>query len=89
MSRDERREFVYRAAEAHSGLNEIALKLWRELPAEAPLLQAAFSAEQEAFRLQRALELLDVSGPDQARRREAPPDVRRGGTAIDPGRLRR
>ena len=89
MSRDERQDLVYRAAEAHSGLNGIAFKLWRELPAEAPLLQAALSAEQEAFRLQRALELLDVSGPDQARRREAPPDVRRGGTAINPGRLRR
>ena len=89
MSRDERGELVYRAAEAHSGLNGIAFKLWRELGAEAPLLKAALSAEQEAFRLQREIELLDIGGPDQARRCEALPEVRRGGTAINPGRLRR
>ena len=80
MSKDERRELVYRAAEAHAGLNGIAFKLWRELGAEAPVLKAAFSAEQEAFRLKRELELLDISGPDQARR---------GGKVIDVERLRR
>ena len=51
MSEDERQEFVRTAAEAHSGLREIAFKLRRELGAKAPALKEAVKAERVAFRL--------------------------------------
>ena len=45
MSGDERLELVGSAAEAHSGLREIAFKLRRELPAKAPALKEAVNAD--------------------------------------------
>ena len=89
MSEDERLELVRTAAEAHSGLTEIAFKLRRELPAKAPALKEALKAEARAFRLKRELQQLDIQGPEPARRREALPEVRRGGKVIDVERLRR
>ncbi len=41
ISEDERLELVAAAAEAHSGLKEVAFKLRRELPAKDPALKEA------------------------------------------------
>ena len=89
MSEDERLELVRTAAEAHSGLSEIAFKLRRVLVAKAPALKEALKAERVAFRLKRELQKLDLTDPDPPERREPLAEVRRGGKAIDPGRLRR
>ena len=89
MSEDERQELVRTAAEAHSGLKEIAFKLRRELGAKAPALKEALKAERVAFRLKRELQQLDIQGPEPARRRESLGEVRRGGKVIDIERLRR
>ena len=89
MSEDERQELVRTASEAHSGLSEIAFKLRRELGAKAPALKEAIKAERVAFRLKRELQQLDIQDPEPARRREALPDVRRGGKVVDIERLRR
>ena len=61
VSEDERLELVRTAAEAHSGLSEIAFKLRRELPAKAPALKEALKAERVAFRLKRELQKLDLT----------------------------
>ena len=87
MSEDERQELVRTAAEAHSGLREIAFKLRRELGAKAPALKEAVKAEERAFRLKRELQQLDIT--ESARRREELAGVRRGGKVIDIERLRR
>ena len=89
MSEDERLELVRSAAEAHSGLSEIAFKLRRELGAKAPAPKEALKAERVAFRLKRELQKLDLTDPDPVRRREALGEVRRGGKVIDVERLRR
>ena len=89
MSEDERLELVRTAAEAHSGLSEIAFKLRRELGAKAPALKEALKAEARAFRLKRELQQLDIQDPEPARRREPLAEVRRRGKAIDVDRLRR
>ena len=89
MSEDERQELVRTAAEAHSGLSEIAFKLRRELSAKAPALKEALKAERVAFRLKRELQRLDLTDPEQGERRQALPDVRRRGKVIDVERLRR
>ena len=88
MSEDERQELVRTAAEAHSGLSEIAFKLRRELSAKAPALKEALKAERVAFRLKRELQQLDITDPDPLRRHEGLPEVRRGGKVIDIERLR-
>ena len=89
MSEDERQELVRTAAEAHSGLSEIAFKLRRELGAKAPALKEALKAERVAFRLKRELQRLDLTDPDPAARRGPLAEVRRGGKVIDVERLRR
>ena len=89
MSEDERLELVRTAAEAHSGLSEIAFKLRRELGAKAPALKEALKAERTAFRLKRELQKLDIQGPEPARRREPLAEVRCGGKVNDVERLRR
>ncbi len=89
MSEDERLDLVAAAAEAHAGLKEIAFRLRWQLGPKAPVLKAALKVEQEAFRLERELQRLDLTDPEPARRREPLPDVRRGGKVIDIERLRR
>ena len=89
MSEDERLELVRTAAEAHSGLSEIAFKLRRELPAKAPALKEALKAERVAFRLKRELQKLDLTDPDPPERRGPSGEFRRGGKVIDVERLRR
>ena len=89
MSEDERLELVRTAAEAHSGLREIAFKLRRELGAKDPALKEAVKAEERAFRLKRELQQLDIQDPEPARRREPLAEVSRGGKVIDVERLRR
>ena len=89
MSEDERQEMVATVAEAHAGLRELAFKLRRELTMKAPALKAAIKAEQEVFRLKRYLQQLDLEYPEFPRRREALPEVRRGGNVIDPDRIPR
>ena len=89
MSEDERLELVRTAAKAHSGLSGIAFKLRRELGAKDPALKEALKAERVAFRVKRELQQLDITVPEPARRREALPEVRRGGKVIDVERLRR
>ena len=89
MSEDERQELVRTAAEAHSGLREIAFKLRRELGAKAPALKEALQAEQRAFRLKRELQKLDLTDPDPPERRGPLAEVRRGGKVIHVDRLRR
>ena len=89
MSEDERQEMLRTIAEAHDGLKEVAFKLRRQLPSKSPALRAAVKAEQEAFRLKRELQRLELAGPDPAERRGPLPEVRRGDKAIDIERLRR
>lgn len=89
VSEDERLELVRTAAEAHSGLREIAFKLRRERGAKDPALKAALKAERTAFRLKRELLQLDIQAPEPARRREPLGEIRRGGKVIDIERLRR
>ena len=86
MTEDERLQLLGTVSEAHSALKEAALRLRRELPAKSPALKAALRAEREAWRLRRELQRLDLAEPDP---RHAPlPEVRRGGKAVDAGRLR-
>ena len=61
----------------------------RRLTSKAPATKAAFKAEQELFRLRRELQRFDLENPESAPRREALPEVRRGGKVIDIERLRR
>ena len=89
MSEDERQEMVRTVAEAHDGLKEVAFKLRRQLTQKAPALKAAVKAEQEAFRLKRELQRLSLEDPEQARRRDSLPAVRRGGKVVDIERLGR
>ena len=87
MTEDERLRLLGTVSEAHSSLREAALRLRRELPGKAPAVKAAVKAEQTAFRLKRELQRMDLAEPDP---RHAPlPEVRRGGKAVDVGRLRR
>ena len=88
-SEDEHQQILGIAAEAHSGLKEIAFRLRRQLGPKAPALKAALKVEQEAFRLKRELQRLDLEDPVQGERRQALPDVRRGGKVVDIERLRR
>ena len=78
MSEDERQEMLRTVAEAHTGLRELAFRLGREMRLKAPVLKVAIRAEGVVFRLKRELEQLDLENPEQAPRREALPEVRRG-----------
>ena len=89
MSGDEHQQILGIAAEAHSGLKEIAFRPRRQLGSKAPALKAALKVEQETYRLKRELQRLDIQDPEPARRREALPEVRRGGKVVDVERLRR
>ena len=89
MSEDERQEMVRTIAEAHAGLREVAFKLRRQLTPKAPALKAAVKAEQEAFRLKRELQRLDLENPERPRRRDAVSEVRRGGKVVEVDRIPR
>ena len=67
-----------------------AARIWGEFPpSKSPALKAAVRAEQEAFRLKRELQRLDLEDPEPARRRDALGEVRRGGKVIDIDRCER
>ena len=87
MSEDERLELLETVAEAHTRLADAALALRRRLTRQSPLAKVAVKAEQEAFRLKRELQRMDLEVPVQ--KREPLPEVRRGGKVIDIERLRR
>ena len=89
MSEDERQQLLGTITEAHDALREAALKLRRHLPAEAPALESAFRAEQEAFRLRREIQRLVIEDPVLVRKQEPLPEDRGSGKVIDIGRLRR
>ena len=89
MSEDERQELVGTIVEAHAGLREVAFKLRRELTAKAPALKEAIRAEGVVFGLKRELQQLDLNDPEQAPRRAAVSEVRRGGKVVEVDRLGR
>ena len=89
MSEDERLEMLRTATEAHADLSELALRLRRRLTSQAAATQGAFKAEQGVFRLRRELQRMDLENPESAPRREALPEVRRGGKVVDIERLGR
>ena len=63
---------------------------WREMRLKAPVLKEAIRAEGVVFRLKREQQQqLDLEKPELPRRRDALPEVRQGGKAIDIERLRR
>ena len=68
-------------------MTEGAFKLRRELTLKAPALKAAIRAEGVVFRLKRELQRLDLENPEQVPRREALPEVRRGGKLVEVDRL--
>ena len=87
MSEDERLQLARTVSEAHSALQETALRLRRLLPPKTPALKAAVRAEESAFRLKRELQRMDLAEPEP---RHAPlPAVRQGGKGVDIERLRR
>ena len=88
MSEDERLELVKSVAEAHTRLADAALVLRRRLTRQSPVAEAAVRAEQEAFRLLRALGWLDLAGPEISRQRKALAKLRRRRMGIDLDRLR-
>ena len=63
MSENDRLKLLETVLEAHASLADAALDLRRRLSAQAPLAKAADKAEQEVFRLKRALQRFDVSDP--------------------------
>ena len=89
LSEDERQELVGTIVEAHAGLREVAFKLRRELTAKATALKEAIRAEGVVFGLKRELQQLDLNDPEQAPRRAAVSEVRRGGKVVDIDRLGR
>ena len=89
MSEDERLELLETVIKAHAALSDVALELRRRLTRQSPVTKAAVKVEQEAFRLKRELQRLDISEPAPAARRGPLPEVRRGGKVIDVTRLRR
>ena len=78
-----------KARTGHLAAREVAFKLRRELTLKAPALKAAIKAEQEVFRLKRYLQQLDLENPELPRRRDALPEVRRGGKVVEVDRLGR
>ena len=88
MSEDERHEMLRTVDEAHSGLKELVLRLRRHTP-KSPAHKAAVKAEQVVFRLKRELQQLDLENLELPRRRDALPEVRRGGNVIEVDRLGR
>ena len=86
VTEDERLQLLGTVSEAHAGIREAALRLRRLLPAKSAALKAALRAESGVFRLKRELQRMDLAEP--ARRHGALPEVRRGGKAVDVGRLR-
>ena len=89
MSEDERQEMLRTVAEAHTGLRELAFRLGREMRLKAPVLKAAIRAEGVVFGLKRELQQLDLNDPEQAPRRAAVSEVRRGGKVVEVDRLGR
>ena len=63
MSEDERLEMLETVLEAHASLADAALELRRRFSRQSPLAKAADKAEQEVFRLKRALQRFDLSDP--------------------------
>ena len=82
MSEDDRQEMLGSITEAHAALSEATFKLWRELSAKAPATKAAVKAEQEAFRLRREPQRLELANTSLAK-------VRCGSKVIGGGRERR
>ena len=82
MSEDERLKLLETVLEAHTSLADAALELRRRLTAQAPLTQAAVRAEQEAFRLKRALVEFDLADPLPPLRRGPLPVVLPGGKVV-------
>ncbi|MDE0200363.1 MAG: hypothetical protein OXK78_19310 [Caldilineaceae bacterium] len=64
MSEDERHELLRTVAEAHAGLDEVASRLRRRLPAKAAAVKAGVRAEQWASRLRLELQRLDLDGTE-------------------------
>ena len=89
MSEDERLKLLETVAEDHAILSDVALELRRRLTQQSLVTKAAIKVEQEAFRLKREMQRLDLTDPEPAHRREALGEVRRGGKVIDIERLRR
>ena len=69
MSKDKRLEMLRAATEAHADLNELALRLCRQLSSTAPASKAAVKAEKELLRLRREFQRIKLSSPDSAERR--------------------
>ena len=69
MNEDECQEMLQTASEAHTDLNEPALRLLRRLSSAAPATKATVKAEQELFRLRRELQRIKLSCPYSAERR--------------------
>ena len=82
MSEDDRLKLLETVLEAHTSLADAALELRRRLTAQAPLTQAAVRAEQEAFRLKRALVEFDLTDPLPPLRRGPLPVVLPGGKVV-------
>ena len=89
MSEDEHQEMLRTASEAHADLKELALRLRRRLTLKAPATKAAARAEQEAFRLKRALQRFGLSDPRPPLARAPLPGGLPGVAAIGIERLRR
>ena len=89
MSEDDRLKLLETVLEAHASLADAALELRRRLSRQSPLAKAADKAEQEAFRLKRALQRLDVSDPLPPLPGGPLSEGRQGQQVIDFARLRR
>ena len=90
MTEDEREYLLSRVGQVHASLSEVALKLRLRLPPKTPVLKTAIKAERVAFDLKRSLQRFEVKDVETITRR-APllPEVRRGGTVVDPESLLR
>ena len=89
MNEDERLELLETVVEAHTRLADAALALRRRLSAQSPLTETAVQAEQEAFRLKRALQRFGLSDPRPPLARAPLPGGLPGVAAIGIERLRR
>ena len=89
MSEDERLELLETVIEAHNRLADAVLALRRRLTRQSPLTKTAVKAEQEAFRLKRALQRFDLSDPIPPLDHRPLPEMLQDVPAIDFEPLRR
>ena len=89
MSENERLELLETVIEAHTHLADAALALRRRLSRKSPLTKTAVKAEQEAFRLKRALQRFDLSDPLPPLGHRPLPELLQDVPAIDFEPLRR